>query len=71
MTARILYAVAEELSELAKNSLPALREDEIILREWFKNANLYRETKLNGQKYIAKFNFLQRKSDRILIDANY
>ena len=54
---QVLYAVATELAELAKNSLPALRKKEIIHREWFKNATLYRETDLKGQRFIAKFDF--------------
>lgn len=63
----VLLAVATELSELAKASLPALREGEIIKHEWLEDATLYRETILDGQKFIAEFNFFQRKSHRALI----
>lgn len=67
MTKRIsivLLAVAIELAELAKNSLPALRKGETVQREWFKNATFYRETNFDGEKFVAQFNFLQRKSSQ-------
>ena len=32
-----LIAVAVELGETAKNSMPKLREGETIIREWLKN----------------------------------
>ena len=63
----ILLIVATELSNLAKSSLPKLRKGETVQREWFKDATFYRETNLNGQKFIAQFNFLQRKSYRTLV----
>ena len=62
----VLLAVATELSELAKASLPTLRKGETVQREWFKDATFYRETELEGQRFIAQFNFLQRKSLRVL-----
>ena len=58
----VLLAVATELSELARKSLPALREGETVQREWFKDATLYRETIMNGQRFIAQFDFRQRKA---------
>ena len=61
-TLLVLFAVATELSELAKASLPALREGETVQREWFENATFYRETNLDGQKFMAQFNFHQRKA---------
>ena len=64
---QVLLAVATELSELAKTSLPALQDGETVQREWFKNATFYRETNLNGQKFIAQFNFQQRKSHMTLV----
>lgn len=63
----VLLTVATELSELAKSSLPALREGETVQREWFKDATFYRETNLKGQTFIAQFNFLQRESHRVLV----
>ena len=67
----VLLSVANELSELAKNSMPVLRKGEVIRREWFKDATLYRETDLKGRRFIAEFNFRQRKSCRTLaVDAN-
>ncbi len=58
----VLLAIATELSELAKTSLPKLRKGEQVQREWFENATLYRETTLDGQKIITQFNFLHRKT---------
>ena len=65
--ALVLIAVAKELSEMAKRSLPVLRKGETVRREWFKDATLYRETDLNGRRFIAEFNFRQRKSRRISV----
>ncbi len=67
----VLLAVATELSELAKASLPALREGETVQREWFKDATFYRETDMDGQKFLAQFNFPQRKSRRALVKGGY
>ena len=64
----VLLAVAIELSELAKTSLPALQKGETVRREWFKDETFYRETELKGQKYIAQFNFPQRKA---LMEKSY
>ena len=63
----VLLAVATELAEMAKNNLPALRKREVIRREWFKNAVLYRETDLNGRKFISRFDFRKRESCRSLV----
>ena len=60
----VLLAVATELAELAKNSMPVLRKGEVVLREWFKDGIFYRETNLKGCKYVAEFNFRQRKTCR-------
>ena len=57
----VLLAIATELSELARTSLPKLRKGEQVRREWFENATLYRETTLDGQRIIAQFSFPQRK----------
>ena len=56
--------MATELAELAKNSMPVLRKGEVVLREWFKvkGGIFYRETNLKGCKYVAEFNFRQRKN---------
>ena len=67
----VLLAVAAELSELAKNSLPALRDGETVCREWFENATLYRETDFNGQRFLAQFNFPTRESRRMLMKGGY
>lgn len=63
----VLISVATELSELAKSSLPVLRKGETVQNEWFKDAVFYRETNFNGQRFIAKFDFRQRKSGQVLV----
>lgn len=65
--ASVLLAVAAELSELAKNSLPALRKGEMVQREWLEDGSFYRETSLDGLKFIAQFNFQQRRSRRVAV----
>ena len=67
LASQVLLAIATELSELAKASLPALRKGETVRHEWFENATLYRETTLDGQTFIAQFNFPQRK---VLVKGN-
>ena len=58
----VLLAVATELSKLVKANLPVLRKGEKVQHEWLKNAVFYRETVWRGQRFIARFHFLQRKS---------
>ena len=55
-----LIAVAVELGETAKNSMPKLREGETIIREWLKNGFYYRETALEGKIFLAAFDFRLR-----------
>lgn len=62
-----LLAVATELSELAKASLPKLRKGETVKREWLKDAIYYRETIWNGRKFIAQFDFRQRESRQMAV----
>lgn len=57
-----LFTVAKELAELAKSSMPELREDELIKREWLTDGIYYRETVFNGKTYQATFDFRQRVS---------
>ena len=66
----VLFAVATELSELAKTSLPSLRKGETVQHEWFEDATFYRETSLNGQKFITQFDFRQRKSRRVAMKGD-
>ena len=61
----VLLTVAQELEDLAKSSMPKMREGEMIKREWFENGVYYRETTLDGNLYQAQFDFRQRKSTYI------
>lgn len=56
-TAAVLYAVAKELAQRAKDSLPNLREGETIKREWLHDGVYYRETDLNGQTFMGQYDF--------------
>lgn len=58
---RVLFAVAEELAELARSSVPAIRKGEKIQREWLDNGVYYRETLFNSETFLARFDFRQRK----------
>ena len=57
-----LFTVAKELAELAKSSMPELREGELIKREWLTDGIYYRETVFDGKTYQATFDFRQRVS---------
>lgn len=52
-----LYAVAKELAQTAKDSLPELRDGERVLREWYTDGVYYRETAFNGETFISQYNF--------------
>ena len=58
----VLYAVASELAQAAKDSLPKLRDGEEICREWYTGDIYYRETEYKGRKYLGQYDFKQRKS---------
>lgn len=66
-TPAVLIAVAKELAEQAKTSLPKIRSDEKILREWFENGIFYRETTLQGEVFRSQYDFRQRKSRRVAV----
>lgn len=53
----ILIRVAEELAELAKNSIPKIRNGEKICREWLKDGVYCRESLFNGKTFLAQFDF--------------
>lgn len=57
----VLLAVAAELSKLAKDSMPRMREGEKIRREWYKDGIYRRESVLDGRIFIAEYDFRQRK----------
>lgn len=56
-----LYAVAEELAQEAKGSLPEMRDGERVLREWYTDGVYYRETEFDGEKFTSYYDFRQRK----------
>lgn len=58
---RSLFAVANELAKLARESLPKLRNTEMINHEWLSDGVYYRETAFNGRVYQASFNFKCRQ----------
>lgn len=57
----VLFAVAKELAQTAKDSLPELRDGERIQREWFTDGVYYRETAFNGESFISQYDFRQRE----------
>lgn len=61
----VLLAVATELAEQAKNSLPEIQEGEQIRREWLENGIYSRETVLNGETFLSQYDFRQRACRRI------
>lgn len=56
-----LFAVAKELAQTAKDSLPELRDGEHVLREWYTDGVYYRETQFDGEKLTCQYDFRQRK----------
>lgn len=66
-----LFEVAKELSELAKNSIPKLREGEVIKCEWLRDGIYCRETVFNGTAYQAKFDFKKRIGSISIINSVY
>lgn len=62
-TKEVLITIANELARKAKSSIPNLREGEKIRREWFKNGVYFRETVLNGDIFLAQYNFKNKTID--------
>ncbi len=61
----VLLAVAEELAEQAKNSLPEIQKGERIRREWLENGVYSRETVLNGEICLCQYDFRQRVGHQV------
>lgn len=61
MAVRVLFAVATELAELARSSVPKLRGGEKITREWLDKGVYHRESVLNGKVFHAGYDFHERK----------
>lgn len=62
--ASVLLAVATELAEQAKSSMPKMKEGEKILHEWYKNGIYYRETAIGDEVFQSQYDFRKRKSHR-------
>jgi hypothetical protein len=60
----VLLAVATELAQQAKSSMPEIREGERIQREWYENGVYCRETALDDKLFLSQYDFRQRKSRR-------
>lgn len=60
----VLLAVAKELAAQAKASMPELMEGERIQREWYSKGVYYRETLLNGEIILSRYDFRQRTVKR-------
>ena len=48
----VLFAVATELANQAKDSLPELREGEKVQREWFEDGIYKRLTTFEGRTFL-------------------
>ena len=57
----VLVSIAKELSRLARDNMPKMREGEMLRREWYENGFYYRETSLDGRSFLAEYDFRQRK----------
>ena len=64
---KTLLVVAKELAESATNSLPELREGELIKKEWLKDNIYCRETIHKNKVYHAKFDFHRRQGNVVAI----
>lgn len=58
----VIFAVAKELAEVARSSLPELRFGEKVCREWYRDGIYYRETVFNNRTFVSQYDFGQRKS---------
>ena len=66
--AQVMLAIANELAAQAKENMPELRKDEILIKEWFCDGVYYRTTKFEGQQSTYLFDFRQKKSQLALVD---
>lgn len=63
----VLFAVATELANQAKDSLPELREGEKVQREWLEAGIYKRLTVFEGRTFLSQFDFRQKKSRRVAV----
>ena len=59
---RVLISVAEELAELARSSVPKMRQGEYIQREWLEDGIYYRQSVFNDEIILTRFDFRKRKA---------
>lgn len=64
----VLFTIATELAKQAKDSMPEIRDGEIIQREWYEDGIYYRETTLNDKVFQSQYDFRKRKSSQITIE---
>ena len=60
-TAKTIIQIAEELTDLAKTSMPKLRDGKVVQRETFENGIYRRETVYENTRYIAEYDFRSRE----------
>ena len=63
----VLFAVATELANQAKGSLPELREGEKVQREWFEGGIYKRLTTFVARTFKRNSDFRQKKSRRVAV----
>ena len=63
--AMALLAVAEELAEEAKGSMPKLLDGEQIVGEQFENGIYTRKTILSGKAFVSQYDFRQKAIRRV------
>lgn len=63
----VLLAVATELAQQAKSSMPEMEKGERIQREWYENGVYYRQTTLEDKVFLCQYDFRQRKSHRMAV----
>ncbi len=64
----VLFTIATELAKQAKDSMPEIRDGEIIQHEWYEDGIYYRETTFNGKVFQNQYDFRKRKSSQIIIE---
>lgn len=62
--AAVLLAIAKELAQQAKDSLPELQDGEQVQHERYEDGVYFRETVLDGQVFLSQYDFRQRASRR-------
>lgn len=58
---QVLLMIATEIAENSKAQLPALQNNETIVREYLRAGVLYRETVRGNRQALYQYDFRQRK----------